>query len=258
MPIQNPFKFSIVIITLNEEANIERCLRSIAGLTDDLVVVDSGSSDNTVLLCEQQGARTLVRPFDNYSSQRNFAGEQALYDWILTIDADEEINPELYQAIQQLKAPDQTMIFAVDRKTNFCGRWLAHSGLKHDRIERLYNRTVCRWSGDVHERLSPKAASCKILPGRLNHYTYNTYDDLLKANLNYSRIRSEEMLRINKKIRLHHIYISPAFRFFKHYFLNLGFLDGFEGYLLARGAAFSTYSKYARTKWFRSHRSTRT
>jgi len=245
----NPTAFSIVIITLNEEKNIERCLHSLKGLTDDLVVVDSGSDDKTEEICRKYGAKFVIRPFDNFSDQKNYANQLALHDWIVSVDADEEANTQLHQCLSEFTPLDEKWVGIFNRKTNYCGKWIRFSGLRNDCIKRVFNKKQYRWQGDIHEKLFPNPAEVMILKGRLHHYTYQTYDDHIKAAVGYTRKQADEYFRKGKKIRFHHLLFSPLFRFLKHYFFYLGFLDGFEGYLIAKISAFGTFSKYARAKW---------
>jgi glycosyltransferase involved in cell wall biosynthesis len=248
--MDRPFvAFSIVVITLNEEQNIERCLNSIMGLTDDIVVLDSFSVDRTVELCRNSGANVQARKFTNYSDQKNYANSLARYDWIVSLDADEEVDPVLRQALENFRPKSAEMVYSFDRKTNYCGKWIAYGGLRHDHIIRAFNKNVYCWAGTVHEQLSPEPRTCKRMPGRLNHYTYSSFDQHVNANIAYARLQSESYFSRRKKVKWYHLSLSPGFRFLKLYIFNLGFLDGLEGFFLAKVAAFYTFCKYARLKW---------
>ncbi len=247
--------FSIVIITLNEEKNIERCLRSLKGLTDDLVIVDSGSTDKTEEICRSYGARFFIRAFDNFSDQKNYAMQLALHDWIVSIDADEEADKQLQKSLSEFSLSDEEQVGIFNRKTNYCGKWIRFSGLRNDCIKRVLNRKQYSWQGDIHEYLFPKPLKGTLVQGRLHHFTYQTYDDHIKAAVGYTQKQADEYFRNGKKIQFYHLIFSPLFRFMKHYVFYLGFLDGFEGYLIAKISAFGTFSKYARVKWLMTSKS---
>lgn len=245
--------FSVVVITYNEENNIRRCLNSLKDITDDIIVVDSGSSDNTVKICRQFGAKVAQHSFKNFSDQKNYANSLAKYDWILSIDADEEADKSLHEWFYSVDLSNTDAVYSFDRKTNYCGRWMHFGGLRHNYIERLFNKKRYEWKGDVHEKLSPKPALSKRASGRLNHYTFRNYDDHLKTMLLYANMQSNEFLAANKKIRWSHLFVNPCFKFIKNYIVRLGFLDGFGGLVFARFSAFSTFLKYSRAKWNSDH-----
>jgi glycosyltransferase involved in cell wall biosynthesis len=253
MPNSALSTFSIVVITYNEEQNIERCLSSLQALTDDLVVVDSGSNDNTVAICEKFGARVFIHPFVDFANQKNYAIRKAKYDWIVAIDADEQIDETLRNHLSILDLNDKEVVYLFDRKTNYCGKWIRFSGLRHDYIARVFNREMYQWKGVVHETIYPEPKKVKCIKGRLNHFTYRHIDDHFQVALKYSRIQAHEYALKGKKIRWYHLWISPAVRFIKHYFLKFGFLDGFEGYLIAKFASLTAFSKYSRAKWLSNH-----
>jgi glycosyltransferase involved in cell wall biosynthesis len=246
--------FSIAILTLNEELNIERCLSSLQTLTDDLIVIDSGSTDNTLEISTKYGAQVIVHGFADFASQRNYAAQVAKYEWILFIDADEQPDSLLLKELALFRYEDEQTVYLLDRKTNYCGRWISHSGLRHDFIARLYNRNHYQWNGKVHESLSPIPLFAKKMHGRLLHFTYRNIDDHFQAMLNYTGIQAKELANAGKKIGFGHLWVKPMVRFVKHYFLQLGILDGFEGYLIAKMAAFAAFSKYSRAKWYMKNR----
>ena len=136
---------SIVIITFNEEKNLGRCLAAVQGIADEIVVADSSSTDNTVSIAHSFGARVIDQPFMGYGQQKNFATRQATNDWILSLDADEELTPELIESIRQFKQAPQYNVYEMPRVTNYCGQWIRHCGWYPDRQTRLYNRTTGRW-----------------------------------------------------------------------------------------------------------------
>ena len=143
---------SAVIITLNEEKNIGRCLQSLKGVVDEIIVVDSGSTDKTQEIVNTYGAKFIVEPFKGYVAQKNFADAQASNDWVLSIDADEAITPELEMSIKHAKKNNELFAYQVSRLTNYCGKWIKHSGWYPDKKTRLYNKRKGKWVGEqIHE-----------------------------------------------------------------------------------------------------------
>lgn len=236
---------SIVIITLNEERNIGRCLKSVQGLSDDIVVVDSFSADNTQMICEKNGARFVQAKWLGYSDTKNFANSIAKYDWILSLDADEALSEELRRSITDALLKKDMKPYRVNRLTNYCGSWIKHGAWYPDYKLRIFNRTISKWHGYIHENLSgTEEQYTEILEGDCFHYTYYSVDEHLKQTEKFSRMRAEEMFHEGKKVSLLKMIFAPRFRFFRDYFLKLGFLDGTAGYRVARISAKAVYLKY--------------
>jgi len=242
-------KISAVIITHNEAQNIAQCLSALKAVTDDILVVDSFSTDQTVALCEENGARVIQRKWEGYAKTKNFANSKAYHDWILSVDADEVLSNELIKSIQQAPAKDG-MVYALDRINNFCGQWIKHSGWYPDWKVRLFNRTEVYWVGAyVHEKLKyPANYKVQKLKGKLYHYSYYTLDGHLQRIEKYSQLSAEELHAKGKKAGPIKMYLSPVARFLRTLVLKRGFLDGKNGWILSRRNAQLVYLKYKKLK----------
>ena len=227
-------EISVVLITFNEAENLRRTLPPLAEVTDDIVVVDSGSTDDTVALCASYGARVIERPWEGYANAKNFGNLQARHDWILSVDADEELSPELVRSLHALKPVDHT-VYALDRLTNFCGTWIRHSGWYPDWKIRLFNRTHVRWTGDfVHEHLKfPEEFKVQRLEGKLLHWSYKSTDDHLQRMQRYAELSAQKMYARGKAVSSLRRLLGPPFRFLRTYFLKAGILDGRYGWLIS-------------------------
>jgi len=239
-------QLSAVIITRNEERNIARCIASLDGVADEVVVVDSHSTDGTQRICEQLGVRFLQREWDGYSPQRNFAVDAATNDWILAIDADEELSPQLRESILKVKAQGGYMNFSFNRKTNYCGQWINHSGWYPDTKFRLFDRRECRWEGIVHETLTQPKSGIRHLKGDLLHYSYSTIAEHRERTDRYATLAAQELVAQGKSPSILKLIFSPVLKFIKFYGIGLGFLDGWHGLVIAWVSAKGTYLKYAR------------
>lgn len=238
-------KFTAVIITFNEERNIERCVQSLVPLTDDIVVVDSFSEDATVDICHKYGARVFQRSFAGYSDQKNWANSQANYDYIFSIDADEVVSAELQQSIQNIQEPLAETAFIVNRLTNYCGKWIRHGGWYPDKKTRLWNKNNAIWVGLIHETVSFKKPVATIhLNGDLQHYSYISIDAHRHQAIKFAKLSSVQMFENCKKTTLLTILVAPAFRFLKTYLFKGGFLDGYYGFVIAKISARATFYKH--------------
>jgi glycosyltransferase involved in cell wall biosynthesis len=239
-------QLSAVIITHNEERNIARCIASLKGMADEVVVVDSHSTDATQRICEEMGAKVLTRDWDGYSPQRNFAMDAASSDWILAIDADEELSPQLRDSILKVKAEGGHMNFTFNRRTNYCGQWINHSGWYPDTKFRLFDRRECRWQGIVHETLTVPISGIRHLKGDLLHYSYSTITEHIDRTDRYATLAAQELLAQGKSTSLLKQIFSPVLKFIKFYVIGMGFLDGWHGLVIAWVSANGTYLKYER------------
>ncbi len=244
-------KISACIITLNEERNLTRCLRSIAPVVDEILVVDSGSIDATPEIARQFGARVVRQDWLGYVGQKNFALDHALHSWVLSIDADEELSPELAAAIVRLKAdvpadaPGAPNGYEVSRIVYYRGRWIRHGDWYPDRLVRLFRRTEARFSGGrVHEKLELRGRH-PILPGHLHHYTYEDASDRAERCAKYAALWAQSAH--DERHRRAYVWSAPlhAFmRFCKGYVFKGGFLDGAIGWEIAAGNAREVWLKY--------------
>lgn len=240
---------SIVIITYNEEESLEKTIKMARKLTDDVIVVDSFSTDKTIDIAKFYGATIFHRKWEGYSKQKNFGNRQAKHDYVLSLDADEVLSDRLVKSIRNIKDAPKFDAYKFQRTNIFFGKRIRYGSNKNENVVRLFNKNKITWNGDlVHEGLELKGASIGKLDGDLLHYTAkNTNDYLLKSN-KYSTLFAEQQFKKNKKPNFIKIYVSPIFTFINEYIFKLGLLDGFEGYFLARQSANYSFLKYAKLK----------
>ena len=242
-------KLSIVIITFNEEKNIKACLDAVVDLSDDIIVVDSFSTDKTKEICEQYANVNFVsHKWEGYAKQKNFANSLVKYPYLLSLDADEVISKELMASIKALHSFNG--VYEFSRLTNYCGSWVHHCGWYPDAKIRVFPKEGSYWEGDfVHETLViPTGLETIRLNGDLLHYSYHSIEDHYNQIEKYSSLHAEKMKHAGKKASFLKQYISPAFKFFRTYFLQLGFLDGKAGYDIARISAKAVRLKYHKLK----------
>lgn len=242
---------SLVVITFNEEKNLDRCLASASGLVNEIVVVDSYSTDGTVAIAEKYGARVVQRAFDGYAQQKNFATAQASHDWILSLDADEQLTPGLTHSIRQLLSSPRHFVYKMARLTNYCGQWIRHCGWYPDYQVRLYNRTMGRWQElKVHEywKLTDASAGMGMLDGDLLHYSFTSIEQHKRKIERYTDLAAEAAVEKGKKGSLPKVIFSPVWHFISEYFFRLGFLDGYHGWVICRLSAWSAYLKYSKIR----------
>jgi glycosyltransferase involved in cell wall biosynthesis len=242
-------KISATIITHNEERNIVRALESLR-CCDEIVVVDSGSSDRTRELAENFGARVLESPWPGYAKQKNLAAERAAHDWILSLDADEAISEGLEAELWQIKKHGpQFDAYTMPRLAKYLGRWIFHSGWYPDRKVRLYHRERAEWVGDyVHESVKV-TGSVGHLDGQLLHYTCDSLAEHLRTMDRYTTLAAEQMVAQKKKITWTRLVLDPPWTFINTYFFKAGFLDGSEGLAIAYMAAFYNFLKYSKARF---------
>ncbi|HVW63300.1 MAG TPA: glycosyltransferase family 2 protein [Puia sp.] len=238
---------SVVIITYNEEKNITRCMQSVASVADEVIVLDSFSTDKTAFIVQELGGRLHQQAFTGYGSQKNAAAALACHDHILFLDADELLSEELSKSILREKSQGFPQdCYLMNRLNNYCGQWIRHGSWYPDRKLRLAHRKKSAWSLDiVHESLVPdKEARIGLLTGDLLHYTYSNYDDHVEKNNRYSRLSAQLLYEKGKKAGWIKIIINPFWAFFSSYFLRAGFLDGFNGFVIAVQVGHLTFLKY--------------
>lgn len=241
---------SAVIITYNEERNIGRCLASLKGVADDVVVVDAESTDATVAIAEEAGARVVSRPWTDYSDQKNFANALALHGYILSMDADEALSPALRDRIIDRKKNGLSGAYRFPRLTNYCGSWVKHGGWYPDAKIRLFPREAAQWKGaHVHEELQvDPTLRISDLHADLLHYSYHTIADHLDRIERYSTLHAQKMHSEGKTAGPVKLYLSPIAKFVHGYLLQLGFLDGAAGFDIARISAKAVALKYRKLK----------
>jgi glycosyltransferase involved in cell wall biosynthesis len=251
-------KISATIITFNEEKQIKRCLDSLAGVVDEIVVVDSYSTDQTEDICRSfEQVRFIQNKFGGFIEQKNFAVGVAKYDWILSLDGDECLSEELIEELQQLKQADSdgSQAFSMPRLNRYCGRWIRHSGWYPDRKVRLWRKAVGKWGGrNPHDSVVlEKEMKAKMLKSDILHYTIPTLEAHVAQSNKFSEIAANELLKSpRRKPAVFKMIFNPPFVFFKKYFFQLGFLDGFHGLSIAVVSAHSKFLKYAKYIQLRS------
>ena len=222
---------SAVLITRNAAAVLEACLASLA-FVDEIVVVDSSSSDGTAELARRKGARVVQKEWLGFGRQKQFAVEQASHDWVLCIDADERVSAELARSIRQALAAPVSPVYRMARRNRFLGRWLSHGEGYPDWSPRLFNRLNARWSDDlVHEKVL-FAVTPGTLAGDLMHDSSDDLTAYLERQNRYTTLAARQAYEQGRSANVLHLLASPAVRFLKFYILRLGFLDGKEGLLL--------------------------
>ena len=239
-------KITAIIPTLNEEIHIDEAIRSVR-FADEIIVIDSFSSDQTLEIAQKHNVKIIKRKFDDFSSQKNFAIDQAQHDWIYVLDADERVTPnvekEIYEAVQN---PGKYVGFYVRRTFYFAGKKLNYSGCQRDKVIRLFLKEYCRYNGSlVHETIQ---ANGKIgyFKHRIDHFSYKNYDHYMSKMNHYGGLRGKQLFEKGMNVNVFHFLIKPTARFLIHYFLRLGFLDGIPGFIFAKAQAYGVYVRYVK------------
>ncbi|MCX6351828.1 MAG: glycosyltransferase family 2 protein [Bacteroidetes bacterium] len=238
---------SAVIITFNEEKNITRCLQSLAGVADEIIVVDSFSTDKTKEICLSYGATFIEHKFDGHIQQKNWAKEQASHKFVLSLDADEALDETLSQSILAIKANPKRDGYYMNRFTNYCGHWVRHCGWYPDKKLRLWNPTKGKWGGmNPHDRFELDAgdANAGYLKGNILHYSYYSIEEHYQQAEKFSTISAQSYFERGRRTNPFLIFIKPIGRFLISYFLKLGFLDGKYGFIICRIQAHEVNLKY--------------
>lgn len=254
-------QLSVVIITFNEEKNIGRCLESIQGIADDVVIVDSFSTDATESISKKYAVNFISRKWEGYSDTKNFANAQAKHDWVLSLDADEALSEELKKSILKAKVEPGLKTYKFHRLTNYCGSWIKHCGWYPDTKIRVFDRRITKWEGIIHEKLvidfSPidsaqgdKLEMTKgiLLNGDLLHYSYYSKEQHYAQTEKFSTLAAQNMFAKGKKVSALKMYLSPIVKFISDYIIKLGFLDGAAGYTICRISAYTSYLKYKKLR----------
>ena len=242
-------KISATIITLNEERNVARAIESLR-CADEILVVDSGSTDRTVEIAQNLGARVVESAWPGYANQKNHAAEEASNDWILSLDADESLSEALEAEIWRFKKNEpECDAYTMPRLAQYLGRWIRHSGWYPDRKIRLYDRRKATWVGKfVHEtvRVSGKVGH---LDSNLLHFTCDSLSEHLRTMDSYTTLAAQQLLENGEPVTFLRILLTPPWTFFQTYVLKLGFLDGVEGLAIANMAALYNFVKYAKARF---------
>jgi glycosyltransferase involved in cell wall biosynthesis len=241
---------SAVIITFNEEKNISRCLQSLEGIADEIVVVDSGSTDRTKEICKEFGVRFMVHEWPGYTEQKNYANAQASYNFVLSLDADEAISGKLRENILKEKENGLSPGYLLNRMTNYCGHWIRHGAWYPDPQLRLFDRRKGKWVGErIHESFELNDGNAPVkLKGDIHHYSYYTIGEHVAQANRFTTITAEVAHSRGKRAGLLRILFSPVARFLRDYIFKGGFLDGYHGFLVAQISANATFLKYTKLK----------
>lgn len=241
---------SAVIITHNEEENIGRCLESLKPVADEIIVVDSNSNDRTREICEQFKVRFYARAWEGYSSAKNFGNNLAEKEWILSIDADEALSDALQQSVRAFKQSENTPMgaYIFSRLTNYCGHWVKHCGWYPDRKLRLWKKGTGQWEGVLHEQVVFSAPpSIGTMSGDILHYSFPSIRHHVQVMNNFSDVASDDLVARGKKISVVlHLVLNPFYTFISKYFFNLGFLDGYYGFVICWLSAVANFLKYSK------------
>ncbi|WP_299368594.1 glycosyltransferase family 2 protein [Winogradskyella sp.] len=240
-------KLSGVIITFNEERNIEKCLQSLVNVVDEIVVVDSFSTDQTKTICQRYNVKFIEQKFLGYVEQKNFALKQTAYDHVVSLDGDEALSEQLQQSIINSKGNWQYDGYYANRFNNFCGQWIKYSDWYPNKKLRVFDKTKAEWKGiNPHDNVQLYNSKAKTghLKGDILHWTYQTYDEMDKKTEYFSSIAAKAYFDNRKTAPFWKLLWNPSWAFFKAYFLRLGFLDGKNGFRICYQTGKITYLKY--------------
>lgn len=243
-------KLSVVIITFNEEKDIENCLKSVEGIADEIIVLDSFSTDRTEDICKKYDILFVQHTFDGHIQQKNRAISHAKFNYILSLDADEVLSTDLRKSIIEIKQDWKFDGYYFNRLNNYCGKWIKHSGWYPDKKLRLWKKEKAKWGGvNPHDKvILDKNATDSYIKGDLLHYSFHSIEQHLAQVNKFSTIKAEGLFAKNKKANWLKACSSAFFKFISSYFIKLGFLDGFYGLVISFISAMSNFLKYAKLK----------
>ncbi|MBP6334603.1 MAG: glycosyltransferase family 2 protein [Bacteroidia bacterium] len=241
-------KLSVVIITFNEERNIARCLDSVKTIADEILVVDSFSTDRTEEICRAYNVRFIQHNFEGHVEQKNYALSQTTFDHIFSLDADEALSPELLASIAKVKEHWEFDAYSLSRLTNYCGKWIRHGSWYPDRKLRLFIKGKGSWTGEnPHDMYSPNSPESEgKLKGDLLHFSYYSTEGHIAQVNKFTTVGAASAFRAGRKANVAMLLYKPFYKFVRDYILKLGFLDGYEGFLIARISAHATFLKYVK------------
>lgn len=247
---------SVVIITFNEEKNIARCLSSVKAVADEVVVIDSYSTDQTKEICLAFGARFIEHSFEGHIEQKNFAITQATHPYILSLDADECLTDQAIQDILAIKQNWTHEGYSFRRLNNYCGKWVRHGGWYPDRKLRLWNSKLGSWQGqNPHDEFKLATGSTiKELHSDIEHFTFRAISEHIQQINYFTDISSRALYERGKKSHLGLILLSPIAKFVRDYVIKLGFLDGLEGFIIAKNSAHAKFQKYTKLYFLQNKR----
>jgi glycosyltransferase involved in cell wall biosynthesis len=241
-------RISTVIITRNEEKRIADCIRSVLSCSDEILVLDSFSEDDTVKIAEGLGANVIQRAFEGYGASKNYVNSMAKGDYILSMDADERLDEELLNAVLKIRSLENPApAYRMQRLNNYCGQWIRFGAWNPDRKVRLWKKGMAEWNlSEVHEQLVlSDGVVLEDLPGKLLHYSYATRSEHLAKIRKYAQRGAREMRKSGMRPFYLQRFLSPVVRWLRDYFGKLGFLDGFAGLQIASLTAYEVWLKYS-------------
>ncbi len=236
---------TLTLITKNEEKNLERCLRSVP-FASEIVVIDSGSQDNTVKVAQQLGATVYVEDWQGFGPQKQLAVKKAKYDWILSLDGDEALSPGLVKEIlARFKNLNENTGYLLPRKSFHLGRWINFGGWYPDRQLRLFNRKFSNWNSEkIHEKvISPVTEKFQ---NEIQHWVFRDLSHQVETNNRYSGLQAESLIGSGKSFSFFKLITKPMSKFVETYILKRGFLDGLPGFIISVSAAYSVFLKWAK------------
>jgi glycosyltransferase involved in cell wall biosynthesis len=241
-------KLSVVIICFNEEKNIGRCIDSVGGVADEILVLDSYSTDRTVAIAESRGAVVKQEAFKGFIEKKNKAVELASHDFVLSLDADEALDPVLAGSIQQAKENYTHLAFQMNRCSNYCGKFIRHGSWYPDTKIRLFDRRIAHWGGiNPHDRIIVhERTEVKHLKGDILHYSYHTISEHVIQNNKLSTLAAESLYAGGKRTNLLNVIFRPWWAFVVSYFIRAGFRDGLFGFVIAVQIAHMTFLKHVK------------
>ncbi|WP_034732447.1 glycosyltransferase family 2 protein [Bacteriovorax sp. Seq25_V] len=241
-------KISAAIITFNEEHNIERCIKSVMDVVDEIVVIDSFSTDKTKEICLQYKTKFIENPFAGHIQQKNFALSQTTHDIVLSLDADEALDDKLREQITALKSNFTKDGYFFNRLTNYNGQWIYHCGWYPDKKLRLFNKHKAKWAGvNPHDIIEmSEGTSTQYISGNLLHYSYDSITDHINQTNKFTTIAAKEAYNRGVRSSVFKIVSRPILKFFKDYFLKRGFLDGRYGFIICCINSLSALLKFSK------------
>ena len=239
-------KITAIIPTYNEEIHIERAIQSVS-FADEIIIIDSYSTDQTVEIATRYNTRIIQRDFDNFSNQKNHAIEQATNNWIVLLDSDERIESKLKsEIIKAINSDSDFGAYWIYRKNFLLNKEIKYSGWQNDKVVRVIHKEYCKYNGKlVHEEIE-SSKEIGFLKERIIHYTYKNFDSFISKKNKVAQLQAEELALKNQKATLARLILKPAFRFINHYILRLGFLDGFQGFFIASFYAYTLFTRYVK------------
>ena len=239
-------KLSVVIICFNEEKNIGRCIDSVKDVADEILILDSYSTDQTVSIAERKGAIVKQEEFKGFIEKKNKAVQLASHDYVLSLDADEALNPLLTESIRQAKEKFTNGVYSMNRCSNYCGKFIRHGSWYPDTKIRLFDRRMARWGGtNPHDKVVfEENIQVKHLKGDILHYSYHTISEHVIQNNKLSTLAAESLFTKGKKTNLLNVFFRPSWAFIVSYMIRAGFLDGLFGFVIAIQIAHMTFLKH--------------